>query len=1251
MYRSFFIFILLSALSFSCATTESYSSPKVALKGDDIQNAQESAFGLNFNVKELDSLVSDLLKKYPDNSDLNEIAGLLALLKLEKSKAFLHLIKAVTDLGSKNISLFLEIIDSMSLTGNEKKVFMKTLELLVVSDAENDVRQLARNILAHYYLLEGNIKKARFETDSNGFIRDWWVIGSFDNDNGKGFYDEYGPEKELDISKTYKGKVVDVQWRKIRYEGHKGFVPVGSFVSPARDSLAYMLTNVFSPVDKDVIFSVSTSDALKIWVNGTNVFSEENISHFGHDNVKVRVKLFKGNNSILLKTCQKVDNWSLGARITETSGKEATDIVVSQNFPKSVEKKQFEYEILMPYPEKEPVNSDLRENLYKGLVLHFKGYEKYSMNYIRKSYEDNPQNLFAMANMASALDIANEEGKYIDLVNNAMLHSSSSLVSFLLMRGRFFAKKGQKESAEQDYKKALELNPSSIDVLISHANLFQSKGWHEDARRIVESALKTEPDNVVLLKQMARILSNLNYKAESEDFFRKALKYAPGDITLNEELSKISRGKRSQSSAIYFLERVIERAPYHIAGYFDLFEVYRSMKDFKNAMIQLEKVKTINPDNSTLYIKLGDILYEQNETDKALAAWEKAHDLDPRNSYISERISYLKIEENDDAEKFVANDDKIMEMIKDSLDFKADDGASTLLVYDHAVCRINSDGSSKWYITEVSRALNDSGRDELINAYLPYQGRRRILKAYSVSGDLVKSEASSVSNYDIRFRQLKKGDFTVVQYIHYKPAPVFLENDFVGQWFLQSPMKHVMYSEWNLIYPEGTNLNVEVIGSRTEQVMEKIDGNTVHKFIARNIEPLNYEPNSPPLSNFLETITVSTSASWDKYVNWEKALLKDVFVPAKEIREKAVKITEGESTVMGRVNRIFGFTAQEIRYQQEYESTIAGVKPHTAAQTLERGYGDCKDKAILFIQLAKELSIKADYVLIRTRNSGKLQKTIPNQQFNHAIVYVPSQEGIENGFFMDPTVDLLEIGSLREDDQGTIALKLDVDTGKYEFIDVPYQSPEMNFQKHDRVYTLSKENILTVNDSITMQGGTSSYFRQTLRTKDVGNKLFQRLANSLFKGGILNKYDHSDIEDITKPFNISFSADVTNLVSVSGKKITVNMPEQIVNASIITLESRKLPLWTGIPSLYETDVVIKIPDGLTVESMPKNISVSNECFSITRESVLSDRNTISIKSSFNKKCTEISEKDYPAFRELILDVIRNHNEYLVLIKE
>ena len=1256
MHRSF-IWILFAVLSFSCATSGSSDLNEISIaiksasSGDEIVPVVNKAFSADYNLKGIESSVKELLVKYPENGELNEIAAFNAMLKSEKGKAFSHLIRSVLDSENRNIPLMLELVFSMNLTANERKVFIRTLEILVSNSKDDNVKQLSRNILTHYYLLEGIPEKAAFETDSNGFIRNWWIIGGFDNDNGKGFYDEYGPEKELDIKKTYKGKVVNVGWRKIRFNGHKGFVPFDSFVSPSNDSLAYMLANIFSPVDKDVILNVSTSDAIKVWVNGSIVFAEENISHFGYDNVRVKVKLFKGENTILFKTCQKTDVWSVGARITEISEKESTDLVALHNFPKDSGKKTFESQIIFPYSEKEPVSEDLKETLYKGLILNFKGYEKYSMNYIRTAYEKAPHNPLIMLYMAKALNVAGEEGKYIDLLNGAINHSFSELASFLIMRGRFFAKKGQKESAEEDYKKALESNPSSVEALKSQAGLFQSKGWHEDSRRILRKALEIEPDSPSLLKLLAASTNRLNYKEDAERIYRKALKLFPGDVSLNEELFHISRERRSGSSALYFLERIIDLSPYNIRAYFDLFEFYRSSKDIDNALHQLEIIKNINPDNSKIHIKEGDLFYEQNKIPQALASWEKAHQLDPKNSYISERISYLKIEEKDESEKYVPDDDKIMEIIKNSIDFAADDGAETLLVYDHAVCRINSDGSSKWYITEVSRALNDAGRDSLINSYLPYDGRKRILKTYSVNSNFEKSEASSVSSFDIRFRQLKKGDFTVIQYIHYKPAPVFLENDFVGQWFVQSPMKHVIYSEWNLIYPEGTKLNIDITGSRTEQVLEKLNDLTVHRFIARNIEPLNYEPNSPPLNNFLETVTVSTSESWDKYVNWERALLKDAFVSAKEIRDKAVKIVEGEQSVIGKINKIFEFVAQDIRYQQEYENTIAGVKPHTAAQTLERGYGDCKDKAILFIQLAKELNIKVDYVIVRTRNTGTLQKTIPNQQFNHAIVYIPSQEGVESGFFMDPTVDLLEIGSLREDDQGATALKLDIGTGKYEFIDIPYQSPELNFQKHDRVYNLSSEGTLKVNDSISMRGGTSSYFRQTLRTKDVGQKMFQRIANSLFKGGVLDKYEHSDIEDITSPFNISFSADVTNLVSVSGGKMTVSMPEQIVNASIITLEKRKLPLWTGIPNLYEINVKFEIPEGFIVESMPNDISISNDCFSIIRTSTIIDERNVAIKSVFMKNCTEISVENYPQFRKLILEVIKKHNEYLVLVRK
>lgn len=1253
-----FVLLFIALLSFSCTSTGGKTgfgrgmviNIKTAEQNEEIDAVVASAFENNFDFKDLEASVNLLLKKYPHNGKLNEVAAFISLLKSDNSKMFFHLIKSVLDSNNENTPLMLDLLFSMNLGLDERDIFIKTLNMLTSSSKNYGVRQMSRNILSYYHAIEGDIAKTAFEVKSNGFIKDWWVIGGFDNDSGKGFYDEYEPEKEFNLNKKYKGKVVDVSWRKIKSRSHGGTIQLSNFVSPSYDSLAYMATTIFSPVEKEVILNVSTGDAIKIWVNGTLAFEEDNIVQFGYDNIKVKVKFSKGENVILIKTCQKDRGWSVGLRITELSGKESLSHVVLHDFPKQ-KTLNFVPEVLFPYPDKEPVNSDVKENLYKALTFYFKGYDKYFSNYMKKAFEVAPQNFIVMLYMTSAFNNLGEDGKNIDLLNGAITHSSSGLPLFLILRGDFFAKKGQKESAESDYMKALELNPKSISALGGLVYVFKLKGWHEDARQTLLKALDIKPDCPRLLVQLASIMENLNYKEDAERIYRKALSISPGDISLNEKLFDISKEKRIKASMFYFIERMIEIAPEDMRNHFDFFELYRTYKDIENAFNQLNKIKKLNPDNPQIYVREGNLFYELNKVKEALASWERAHELDPKNSYISERISYLKVEESDAIEKYVPDEEKIMEAVKESVNFNADDGAQVLLVYDHAVCRVNSDGSSKWYITEVSRALNDDGRDSLINSYLPYDGRKRILKAYSINSNFEKSEASSVSNYEVRFRQLKKGDFTVVQYVHYKPGSVFLENDFDGQWYVQNPMVHMLYSEWNLVYPKGTNLKIDTIGNRVEQSFEELEGLTVHKFIARNIEPLNYEPGSPPLSNFIESISVSTAESWDKYVNWEKALLKDVFVSAKEIRDKAIKIVENETTTLGKINKIFEFVAQEIRYQQEYESVIAGVKPHTAAQTLERGYGDCKDKAVLFIQLAKELNIKVDYVLVRTRNAGKLERKIPKQQFNHAIVYIPSQEGIESGFFMDPTVDLLEIGNLREDDQGAAALKLEVETGKYEILDIPFQSPELNFQKYERTYALSEKGVFQVNNSLLMRGDYASYFRQALRTKDTGQKVLQRLTNSLFRGGVLSEYNHSDIEEIFSPLKIDFSADVSNLVSESENKVIITMPEQLISTSTITLEKRKLPLWTGVPSLYEFDVKIEIPEQFKVESTPNDLEFTNEYFSISRKSTVVDEKTIIIKSYFLKKSTEISVENYSEFRNLVLEVIKKHNESLVLIKE
>ncbi|HNW82059.1 MAG TPA: transglutaminase domain-containing protein [bacterium] len=1222
---------------------------KYATTGNEVETVQQAAYGQNPDLKNIEADLQKGLEKYPGNAALHEIAALISLLESDSDSVFDHLLQASFDLNSPDTLLYLSLINSMQLTADEKTVFIKALETISSEHKNEQVIQFARNILSGLYLMNDDPEKARFEADSNRYIRKWMVIGSFDNDNGKGFYEEFPPEKELDFAKKYKGKVVDVGWRRIYSKENRGSIPLGSLFSPSSDALAYLSTTIFAPSDKEIMLNISTGDSLKVWLNGKNIFSDENIEYYGIDNVIIKTKLLKGENVIVLKSCQKSGTWNISARITDVSGKVPTDLVSKYKALNSNNGNDLNASVIMPVEQEAPLSINFREGLIKFLILREKGYEKYSRNYIQTIFNKNPTNMFAMFFMAGSLEVSKEEGKYIDLLKTA-IEKYPDLGMFYILRGDFFSRKDQKENAEEDLKKALELNPGSIDAYKSLSGLYQSKGWLEDSRRTIETALKKNPSSFSLLLNMASIMNKLGYREDSEKYYRKALKLSPGNSFVHDELYNIAQLKQDYRSAIYFAEKSLRLYPYMTKGYFQLFDIYKSQKDFANARVQLNKIKKFMPENSSVYSKSGDLYYESGDNTAALKEWEKAHELDPHNSYVSERISFVKVEEKDFAESLVPDENMIMDMIKRSGSITPDDGAETLLVYDHAICKINSDGSSKWFVTEVNKALNDAGRDSMISSFLPYDGRKKILKAYAVSSDMKKTEASSVSAYEIKFRQLNKGDYTVVQYVHYKPAPVFLENYFVENWYVQSPMRHVFYSEWNLLYPKDKKISIDIIGNRIRQVVDTSGEFISHKFIAENIEPINYEPNSPPIENFLETVTVSTSDNWDLYVNWEKALLKDAFATGREVKEKAEKLTKDETTTLGKINKIFSFVAQEIRYQQEYENTIAGVKPHTAAQTLERGYGDCKDKAVLFIQLAKEISLNVDYVILRTKDAGRFQKKIPNQQFNHAIVYIPKQDGIQEGFFMDPTVDLLEIGSLRQDDQGATALKLVPETGKYEFMEIPYQSPDFNYQRHERTYSFSENGKLTVNDFITMKGGISSSFRQVLRTKDTGNKMFQRIANTLFKGGVLEKYDHSDIEDISKPFTINYSADVTNLVSQTDNKIIISLPEQIVNSSIISMEKRLLPLWTGVPSNYEINVKFKIPEGTKIDSAPSSFEIKTGCMLISRQVGITS-SEVEIKSVFTNSCIEISTSDYAEFRKNILEVVKKQNEYLVFIKK
>ena len=408
---------------------------------------------------------------------------------------------------------------------------------------------------------------------------------------------------------------------------------------------------------------------------------------------------------------------------------------------------------------------------------------------------------------------------------------------------------------------------------------------------------------------------------------------------------------------------------------------------------------------------------------------------------------------------------------------------------DDEVSSVANDGSAKRVITQVNMAVTKTGRDQLIRAYMPYSGKTRLLKAYAVQPDGSRQEASSIRGSNIRFRQVEKGTIVVVQYVHYAMPPQFMPNEYFASWFFQGTANQVESSRWVLAFDEDRHLNVSKQGEVNHET-KKEEGRQIHVFSARRVAPLVPEQFMPPVRDLVRRVSVSTVKSWDDYVAWEKALLSSVFRSDSRLEQLALEITSGTNSKAEALERLYHYATQEIRYQQDYENTIAGVKPHACPVVLERGYGDCKDKAVLMILLAKQVGIKLNFAILRTTNAGKVEKAVPNQQFNHAIVHVPEQEGFEKSFFLDPTTDGLDLGILRNDDQGALSLVLNPETGNWAFIPIPYQEASEQWEHYNLDIEIAGAKAAEAKMNLEVRGMGASKIRKVLRSQEQADKFY-----------------------------------------------------------------------------------------------------------------------------------------------------------------
>jgi cellulose synthase operon protein C len=1194
--------------------------------------------------------IAEALAREPGHSGLHEIAAFDALLRADKHAAFEHFLAAAADQNAVSPELYLWQVQKLARSTTDHLRAQALLRELMARHPRPAVRQLAAFDLARELRRVGEYEEAEALVGGLRFIDAWQVLGTFDNDQGKGFQTEYPPEQDADLARVYTGVRLPIRFRPIAVGKLDGALPLGDAMWPADSAVAYAQTFVAADRGRQLDLRITTTNAVRVWLNGQLVAADDKLSHEELDNVVARINLTPGWNRLLVKSAHETGPFRLAARITELDGSVPTDVRYvatatggpTASAPAGAKGQPATGALVSPLGAIDKLADKNRKRFLEAQLWAREGHARRASFYLTPLLRDAPDNPVVMYFAAAALEENSEAGKALDLWNRGVAAHPEAL-AFAMERAHFNMGRRLWEKAQKDLEAVLAKNPAARDAMMDMATLYGHREWTIDRCQALEAVVAKWPDDADALAELGRCKNSLGYAEEAERALRRARALAPGETYILQRLLFLAQQRLDHGAADGLVRELRVARPSSPEFLLEAAELLRREGKPSESESMLAAAREASPDSPWAYDKLAQLAYEARRRPDAERWWRLALERDPENTGLAQRLATLSPTSLPLGDRLAPTADDIDRAVRSAEHVKVHPGSHAVLLLDDEVTTVNPDGGSKRIVTQVAEAVTTEGRDLLIQARLPTYGRVSVIEAFSVKKNGERQDASSIQGGTVRFRSFDVGSIAVLQYAHYAPPPHFLPNEFVQQWHFQSPSMQSESARWRVLLPADRTLNVETRGP-VERSTEVIGDRKVWSFSARSAPPLVPEPSATPPTDELWMAAVSTLSSWDAYARWEAALLGEAFTASPELDALAKKLTADAKTPREKLDRLTAYVAQEIRYQQDYEDTIAGVKPHSAGMVLERGYGDCKDKAVLMIRLARIAGVELRFAVLRTTPFGKVLKQIPNQQFNHAIVYAPKQAGIDEGFFIDTTTNGLDVGNMRTDDEGALSLVID-SAGHWEFVPIPYQSADLEYARHDVKVDLKAPEKAVGHDHFEARGGVASGVRAMLRTGESAKKYYQGLSDQLFSGTTLigGKADHD--QDITRPVSVDLDIDLKNAVKPEDDRFRLDVPLLFPLAHSAALSTRQHPLrlWRGAESIA---MDVDLGEGQQASHLPPDFSVEHACFTVSRASEVKGAH-VNVRIRYKNTCAEIAPADYPAFRAAVQKVVARAQDDIV----
>jgi transglutaminase-like putative cysteine protease len=450
-------------------------------------------------------------------------------------------------------------------------------------------------------------------------------------------------------------------------------------------------------------------------------------------------------------------------------------------------------------------------------------------------------------------------------------------------------------------------------------------------------------------------------------------------------------------------------------------------------------------------------------------------------------------------------------------------------------------------------------------------------------------------------------------------------------------------------------LKDEIPGTVTHE-REETEETIVYRWKVTEVPRMFDEPDMPARYTVVQRLLVSTIETWEHLSSWYWELCKPrLEATTPEMEAKAQELAAGKESIREKVEAIFNFVSQDIRYMGiTTEEEAPGYEPHDVKITFENRYGVCRDKAALLVAMLRMVDIEAFPVIIMA--GPKKDEEVPQPFFNHAVTAALDEDG--SYILMDPTDEnTKDIFPSYLQNMSYIVARPEGET----LLTSPVIPATNNLVRITTDGELDENGKLTATSTLLFEGVNDTVYRGYFSKikPEERRRFFEGHLKKNMPTASLTEFTMSptELRDTTQPLTIQLRFSAANLLIQGGGKSLLEMPRlgrTLGYANFLIgqtgLTERKYPLYTRITAGVEERISLQIPADAGQIQIPDFTAIDTEL--LQAKSELSQRgDTLDFHGSLLLHTVEFSPEQYLTLKQNLKEMEYNHRKRVILVAD